>query len=183
MVAFCARGAKRIWVLDEALPLFRVLPFGVWHSESVPDTRVDFGHLRPFDDFDFALGTPRLFRIGRSEERPGGVVRTATCGGPYLKNGMNSGTYTKKRTDGPLNGSFWGQVHVLSTTLRGVRGRSLSIVRHIPIQYPRDQHRSYRSVRVVSVRTGKPIFSKVTGKRLEVIRVRNRWYDSDCECS
>ena len=85
MVAFRTRRTEGIRIFDEALPLLRVFTLGIWYSKSVPHAGVDFRHLWLFDDLDFALSTPRLLGVCSRRERERGVVRTAACGGPYLK--------------------------------------------------------------------------------------------------
>ena len=85
MIAFRTRCSEGIWVFDEAFPLLRIFPFGISHSESIPDSGVDFRHLWLLYDLHFALGPTWLLGISSLRERPRGVVRTATSGGPYLK--------------------------------------------------------------------------------------------------
>jgi len=85
MVAFRTRRTEGIRVFDEAFPLLRIFLFGASYSESVPDTGVYFGHLWLLYDLDLALGPTWLFGVSRRHEWPRGVVRTAACGGPYLK--------------------------------------------------------------------------------------------------
>ena len=84
MITLRARGTEGIGILEEALPFFRVLPLSVCYSESIPDTGINLGHLRSLDDFDVTLGAAWLLGVCCNHERPGGVVRTAAGGGPYL---------------------------------------------------------------------------------------------------
>jgi hypothetical protein len=74
MVTFRTRRTEGIRVFDEALPLLGVFSLCVGDGESIPDTRVDFGHLWPLYNLDFALSSPWLFRVSRRHEWPRGVV-------------------------------------------------------------------------------------------------------------
>jgi hypothetical protein len=65
MVAFRTRRTERIGIFEEALPLLGVFSLGVCYGESIPDTRVDFGHLWLLYNLDFALSTPWVLRVSR----------------------------------------------------------------------------------------------------------------------
>jgi len=74
MVTFRTRRTESIRVFDEALPLLGVLSLCVCDGESIPDTRVDFGHLWLLYNLDFALSSPWLFRVSSRHEWPRSVV-------------------------------------------------------------------------------------------------------------
>ena len=84
MIAFRTRRAEGIGILEEALPLLGVFSLGVCYGESIPDTRVDFGHLWFLYHLDFALSSPWQLGIGRRQEWQRGMVRPAPGRGPYL---------------------------------------------------------------------------------------------------
>ena len=74
MVAFRTRRTEGIRVSDEAFPFLGLFTLCICDGESIPDTRVDFGHLWPLYNLDFALSSPWLFGVSRRHKWPRGVV-------------------------------------------------------------------------------------------------------------
>lgn len=87
VVTLRPRRTERVRVLREPVPfLWVILPRLVW-CQSIPDSGVDFGHLRFLDNFDIegSIGRRMTFcTVCGSEEWPGGVMGTTTGRGPDL---------------------------------------------------------------------------------------------------
>ena len=85
MVALSTRCSKRIWVLGKALPLLGIIFPRLIGCQPIPDAGIDFRHLRFFNHFDIELGAAGSFAFRSGKERPRGVMRAASSGGPDLQ--------------------------------------------------------------------------------------------------